>query len=242
MYLKACVAYGLKEQDLFQVSSASGIFFSGGCEDNGHFSRFFCSKLSIYLQNYVKNGLIFKTANQADAVQIWGNKRSTLYLVHYILTLDQLSVVAGEPAAFVYLVDLADDDDINNSLGTYYSDAQTPKRNRNNHIQLSKKHRLRHIDTHLAYVCTMPYTYSGKNSYAEPVLNKTKQISKSGINMSTFLNKRKRYVSKMTLHATGIALCLNLWYGYWKEDFHWLFIDMFKIIIDPSDLSLQSDR
>mgnify|MGYP001284833861 CR=1 FL=1 len=40
------------------------LFFSGGCEDNGHFSRFFCSKLSIYLQNYVKNGLIFKTANQ----------------------------------------------------------------------------------------------------------------------------------------------------------------------------------
>ena len=27
-------------------------------------------------------------------------------------------------------------------------------------------------------LCTMPYTYSGKNSYAEPVLNKTKQISK----------------------------------------------------------------
>ena len=38
-------------------------FFSGGCEDNGYFSRFFCSKLYIYLQNYVKNGLIFKTAN-----------------------------------------------------------------------------------------------------------------------------------------------------------------------------------
>ena len=30
----------------------------------GHFSRFFCLKLSIYLKNYVKNGLIFKTANQ----------------------------------------------------------------------------------------------------------------------------------------------------------------------------------
>ena len=30
----------------------------------GHFSRFFRSKLSIYLQNYVKNGLFFKTANQ----------------------------------------------------------------------------------------------------------------------------------------------------------------------------------
>ena len=29
-----------------------------------HFSRYFRSKLSIYLQNYVKNGLIFKTANQ----------------------------------------------------------------------------------------------------------------------------------------------------------------------------------
>ena len=39
-------------------------FFSGGCEDNGHFSRFFGHKLSIYLQNYVKNGLIFKTVNQ----------------------------------------------------------------------------------------------------------------------------------------------------------------------------------
>ena len=43
---------------------------------------------------------------------------------------------------------------------------------------MDSNHRLRHIDTHLAYVCTMPYTYSGKNSYAEPVLNKTKQISK----------------------------------------------------------------
>ena len=30
----------------------------------GHFSRFFRAKLSIYLQNYVKNGLIFKTVNQ----------------------------------------------------------------------------------------------------------------------------------------------------------------------------------
>ena len=30
----------------------------------GHFSRIYRSKLSIYLQNYVKNGLIFKTTNQ----------------------------------------------------------------------------------------------------------------------------------------------------------------------------------
>ena len=30
----------------------------------GHFSRIFRSKLSIYLQNYVKNGLIFKTPTQ----------------------------------------------------------------------------------------------------------------------------------------------------------------------------------
>ena len=40
-------------------------------------------------------------------------------------------------------------------------------------------------------LCTMPYTYSGKNNYAEPVLNKTKHILKSGINMSTFLIKEK---------------------------------------------------
>ena len=30
----------------------------------GHFSRIYRSKLSIYLQNYVKNGLIFKTTTQ----------------------------------------------------------------------------------------------------------------------------------------------------------------------------------
>ena len=30
----------------------------------GHFSRIYRSKLSIYLQNYVKNGLIFKITNQ----------------------------------------------------------------------------------------------------------------------------------------------------------------------------------
>ena len=49
-------------------------------------------------------------------------------------------------------------------------------------------------------------------SYAEPVLNKTNQISKSGINMSTFFNKRKRYVSKMTLHTFGIASNSNYVY------------------------------
>ena len=30
----------------------------------GNFSRIYRSKLSIYLQNYIKNGLIFKTTNQ----------------------------------------------------------------------------------------------------------------------------------------------------------------------------------
>ena len=39
-------------------------FFSGGCEGRPILRVFFGSKLSIYLQNYVKNGLIFKTANQ----------------------------------------------------------------------------------------------------------------------------------------------------------------------------------
>ena len=34
------------------------------CPYKGHFSRIYRSKLSIYLQNYVKNGLIFKTTNQ----------------------------------------------------------------------------------------------------------------------------------------------------------------------------------
>ena len=38
-------------------------FFSGGCEGRPILRAFFGSKLSIYLQNYVKNGLIFKTAN-----------------------------------------------------------------------------------------------------------------------------------------------------------------------------------
>merc|ERR1711911_192944 len=39
-------------------------FFSGGCEGRPILRAFFGSKLSIYLQNYAKNGLIFKTANQ----------------------------------------------------------------------------------------------------------------------------------------------------------------------------------
>ena len=38
-------------------------------------------------------------------------------------------------------------------------------------------HRLRPIDTHLA-LYTILYNNSAKNRYAEPVLNKTKQISK----------------------------------------------------------------
>ena len=38
-------------------------------------------------------------------------------------------------------------------------------------------HRLRPIDTHLA-LYTMLYKNSAKNRYAEPVINKTKQISK----------------------------------------------------------------
>ena len=38
-------------------------------------------------------------------------------------------------------------------------------------------HRLRPIDTHLA-LYPMLYNNSAKNRYAEPVLNKTKQISK----------------------------------------------------------------
>ena len=41
--------------------------FGGGCEDRPilwSFFTIFPSKLSIYLQNYVKNGLNFKTTNQ----------------------------------------------------------------------------------------------------------------------------------------------------------------------------------
>ena len=40
---------------------------SDGCEDRdnyGQFTRIYLSKLSIYLKNYVKNGLIFKTTTQ----------------------------------------------------------------------------------------------------------------------------------------------------------------------------------
>ena len=57
---------------------------------------------------------------------------------------------------------------------------------------LSKGHRLRPIDTHLA-LYTMLYNNSAKNRYAEPVLNKSKQIlKKSRINMSTlFVYKKK---------------------------------------------------
>ena len=37
----------------------------GGCEDRDILWAFFMN-LSIYLQNYVKNGLIFKTINQRN--------------------------------------------------------------------------------------------------------------------------------------------------------------------------------
>ena len=39
-------------------------FLIGGCEGRPILRAFFGSKLSIYLQNYVKNGFIFKTVNQ----------------------------------------------------------------------------------------------------------------------------------------------------------------------------------
>ena len=44
-------------------------FFSGGCEGRPILRAFFGSKLSIYLQNYAKNGLIFKTTNQRKKFQ-----------------------------------------------------------------------------------------------------------------------------------------------------------------------------
>ena len=44
-------------------------------------------------------------------------------------------------------------------------------------VSVYLRHRLRPIDTHLA-LYTMLYNNSAKNRYAEPVLNKTKQISK----------------------------------------------------------------
>ena len=53
-------------------------------------------------------------------------------------------------------------------------------------------------------LCTMPYTCSGKNSYAEPVQSKA-NIENQGLICPLFLNKRKRYASKMTLHTFGIA-------------------------------------
>ena len=41
-------------------------FFSGGCEDRLILWAFFTNLVleTIYLQNYLKNGLIFKTTNQ----------------------------------------------------------------------------------------------------------------------------------------------------------------------------------
>ena len=44
-------------------------------------------------------------------------------------------------------------------------------------MDIEQHHRLRPIDTHLA-LYTMLYNNLAKNRYAEPVLNKTKQISK----------------------------------------------------------------
>ena len=50
-----------------KIKHCVGLFFSsGGCEDRAILWAFFTnlSIESIYLLNYVKNGLIFKTANQ----------------------------------------------------------------------------------------------------------------------------------------------------------------------------------
>merc|ERR1740128_1527072 len=45
-----------------------------------------------------------------------------MMMILKILTMGQLSVTTAEPAAFVYLVDIAEDDDINNSLVDDYWD------------------------------------------------------------------------------------------------------------------------
>ena len=71
-------------------------------------------------------------------------------------------------------------------------------------LYICTKHKLRHIDTHLA-TCTMSYTCLGKNSYAKPVLNNTTNIKNQGLICPMYLNKRKRYASKMTFHFFGIA-------------------------------------
>ena len=65
-------------------------------------------------------------------------------------------------------------------------------------------HRLRPIDTHLA-LYPMLYNNSAKNRYAKPVLNKNKaNIENQELICPLFSDKRKRYVSKRTLHT-----CVN---------------------------------
>ena len=74
-----------------------------------------------------------------------------------------------------------------------------------NNLSFTLKHRLRHIDAHLAYFVLCRTHIQEKNSYAEPVLNKTKQMSNQGLICPLFFNKRKRHVSKMTLNTLGIV-------------------------------------
>ena len=62
-------------------------------------------------------------------------------------------------------------------VGSFPTGSFPTVRNSTSRISVRLKHRLRPIDTHLAQY-TMLYNNSAKNRYAEPVLNKTKEISK----------------------------------------------------------------
>ena len=75
--------------------------------------------------------------------------------------------------------------------------------------------------------------YNVKHSYAEPVRNKTKQISKSGINMSTFLKKKKKKICDNDdiayfRYCIKLKLCILI---SDFEDFHCFAMNRFSITI-----------
>ena len=67
-------------------------------------------------------------------------------------------------------------------------------------------HRLRPIYTHLAYFELCRTHIQEKIVMLNQFLKKRANIENQGLTCPLFLNKRKRYVSKMTLHNFVIAI------------------------------------
>ena len=82
----------------------------------------------------------------------------------------------------------------------------------NSTIKKSVNHRLRHIDTHLAYFVLCRTLVQENIVMLNQFLTKQSKYQNQGLICPLFFNKRKRYVIKMTLHTFGIASNQNYVY------------------------------